>query len=597
MEGIALTSERNPMMRILGIHDGHTATACYFEGGTIKTTLSEERLTRVKGQGGFPSKSIEYLIDKGGISPKSLDKIALVGVIKPLVSIDQYKDGRQQYFPHIAKLFPGNPRFLIRTFVTLASKARLREPSLISHLRRAGLEVDKVEVVEHHQAHAATAYYLSPFHTQGVKTLVITLDGSGDGLSGTVSIVDERGAWQRVREISTFDSLGTVYSRVTQYLGMKPWEHEYKLMGMAPYVSGDHGLKAKKVMEHYIRLGPDGLGFRNSTRLWGNSLLKRMEKDLRGFRFDAVSAGVQMIHEELVVTLIRNWLRKTGIRQLAVAGGCFMNVKANKLLAELQECEQLFVMPSCGDESCAIGAAVWSYVGLAHQGHGAIQPLKDLYWGPQYSDGEVEDALKEFSDLIDFRKSQDVERDSARLLAEHKIIGRMSGRMEWGARALGNRSILANPSQLQNLRKLNAAIKMRDFWMPFAPSILWERREDYAILHRDTGSYYMTMAYDSTPKAREHLIAALHPYDFTMRPQFVKEDHNPKYYKLLTEFKALTGIGGVLNTSFNLHGWPIICSPQDAVRTLVNSGLDYVTINNYIIWKKSDLPVGLRSAP
>jgi carbamoyltransferase len=133
--------------------------------------------------------------------------------------------------------------------------------------------------------------------------------------------------------------------------------------------------------------------------------------------------------------------------------------------------------------------------------------------------------------------------------------------------------------------------------MPFAPSILWERREDYAILHRDTGSYYMTMAYDSTPKAREHLIAALHPYDFTMRPQFVKEDHNPKYYKLLTEFKALTGIGGVLNTSFNLHGWPIICSPQDAVRTLVNSGLDYVTINNYIIWKKSDLPVGLRSAP
>jgi len=293
-----------------------------------------------------------------------------------------------------------------------------------------------------------------------------------------------------------------------------------------------------------------------------------------------------MLHENLIVSLIRNWLRKTGIRNLAVAGGCFMNVKANKLIAETDECDELFVMPSCGDESCAIGASIWCHIKNDREKKNKIEPIKDLYWGPEYIDSEVKDAMSRFSDSIDFRTCNDIEKESAELLAGHKIIGRMSGKMEWGARALGDRSIIANPKRLQNLRKLNAAIKMRDFWMPFAPSILWERREEYAVLFNDFDSYYMTMAYDSTPLAREQLIAALHPYDFTMRPQFVKQEHNPKYHRLISEFEKLTGIGGVLNTSFNLHGSPIVCSPQDALQTLLDSDLDYVTINDYLIWKR-----------
>lgn len=209
-----------------------------------------------------------------------------------------------------------------------------------------------------------------------------------------------------------------------------------------------------------------------------------------------------------------------------------------------------------------------------------------LYWGPDFSDIEIEQTLQRYSDSISFERSGDIEQKSAQLLAEHKIIGRMSGRMEWGSRALGNRSIIAGAGRLQNIRKLNAAIKMRDFWMPFAPSIRWERRHDYAEIKKEIPAFHMVMGFDSTPLAQEHLIAALHAYDFSMRPQFVKNDHNPKYHRLLTEFEKLTGIGGVLNTSFNLHGWPIVCSPDDAVTTFLKSDLDYLIINDYLIWKR-----------
>jgi len=575
-------------VRVLGIHDGHTATACYLEDGRLLDALSEERLTQVKGQGGFPALSISHILESRALKGGDVDRIALVGYLKPLTSIAQYRSGRQRYFPFLVKLYPGDVRKLIMRYVRWGKARRLKNAALVDSLCRFGLSLDRIDLVEHHQAHAATAYYLSSFAQGGKKTLVVTLDGSGDGLCGIVSVVDERGSWTRLKDISTFDSLGMLYSRVTQYLGMKPWEHEYKLMGMAPYVSEERARKVRDVFAGYLRLSQDGLGLANCSRLWGNSMLDRMYCDLRGERFDSVAAGAQLLHEELVVALVRNWLRKTGIGCLAVAGGCFMNVKANKLLMELPECKEIFVMPSCGDESCAIGGAIWAYLHAKGQAQPQVPPLGDLYFGPQYTSQQVSDAIAGFGARIRFRRSEDVEAESARLLAEHKIIGRLSGRMEWGARALGNRSILANPSRLQSIRRLNAAIKMRDFWMPFAPSILFERRREYAVMPTEFASFHMTMAYDSTPAAREHLVAALHPYDFTMRPQFVTAEHNPKYHRLLSEFEKLTGIGGVLNTSFNLHGWPIICSPKDAINTLLNSALDCVTLEDYVVQRASD---------
>lgn len=573
-------------MQILGIHDGHTATACLLIDGTIRAALSEERLSGVKGQGGFPAQAVEKIARQNGLRVPEVDRVALAGRVTPLTSIDQYREGRQRYFPVLLRAYPADPRSLIRAYLRICASRRLRTPDLTRALQALGIPPERILLVDHHQAHAATAYYLSPFQAHEQSVLVVTLDGSGDGLSGTISVVDERGAWRRLKAISTFDSLGMVYSRATQYLGMKPWEHEYKLMGMAPYVEKTQAERAFAVFKRYLRLSPDGLGFCNPTRLWGNSLLKRMRRDLQGLRFDAVAAGVQMLHERMTLALMRNWMQRTGIPRIAVAGGCFMNVKANKLIAELEECAEVFIMPSCGDESCALGAALWCYAQMPEGREKPPTPLETPYWGPESSSSEIQQALAAFADRIVWRECADVEQESAQLLSRHKIVGRLCGKMEWGARALGNRSILANPSRPQNLRRLNAAIKMRDFWMPFAPAILWERRHDYAVITKGITASFMTLAHDSTPLAREHLIAALHPYDFTMRPQFVRQEHNPEFHRLISEFQKHTGIGGVLNTSFNLHGFPIVCTPQDAIRTLLRSELDCVTLEDILVWKK-----------
>lgn len=574
------------LMKVLGIHDGHTSTACLLEDGKILAAVSEERMTNTKGKGGFPEKSVAYILKHHNLDCRDIDQIALVGHIRPLENTEDYQRGRQKYFPTIIKYLPVDPRFIIAAFVRCKKRQRLNARDLVSSFDALSIPMSRIKVIEHHQTHAATAYYLSLFQGRGEKVLVITLDGSGDGLSGTVSIVSEDGQWQRVRGISTFDSLGIVYSRVTQMLGMKPWEHEYKLMGLAPYAPKEAALRCLQILKSGLDVTDDGLGLRNKTRLWGNSLLAQMHKDFMGHRFDAVAAGVQLLHEDIVVKLARNWIKETGVRKVAVAGGCFMNVKANKLILEMPECEHLFVMPSCGDESCAIGAALWTYEQRRKHTDPPIQPLESVYLGPEYSREDIEDAVQSASDKVASRVSENIELESAKILAEHKIIGRLAGRMEWGARALGNRSILANPSRVDNIRKLNVAIKLRDFWMPFAPSILWEMRRDYAVYKKDIHSYFMTLTYDSTQLAREHLIAALHPYDLTMRPQFVKKEHNPHYYALLSYFKELTGIGGILNTSFNLHGFPIVNTPGEAIRTFLNSDLDYLTINDHLVWKR-----------
>lgn len=573
-------------MKIIGIHDGHTATACYLKDGKVITALSEERLTRKKGQGGFPLAAIRHILEQEDLSPEEIDIIALTGFLKPLTTTDEYQTGRQKYFPKFIKMYPGDPRKIIDFVVSQGEKHRLHDKELLSDLAEAKLPVEKIQLVEHHQAHAATAYYFSPFYQNSTPTLVVTMDGSGDGLAGTVSLVDSQGNWTRLKNISSFDSLGMVYSRVTQYLAMKPWEHEFKLMGMAPYASPSYAEKVFNILNDILRLTDDGLSFENTKKIWGNSLLEHLQQKLKLHRFDAVAAGVQLLHERLLVPFIDNWTLKTGARQVAVAGGCFMNIKANKLIMELSSVKDIFVMPSCGDESCAIGACLWEHSQSRISANKKIDSLQGLYWGQEFSDQSIEGVLEKHSSEIEYKISTDIEEESATLLAQHNILGRLSGRMEWGSRALGNRSIIANASRLENIRKLNAAIKMRDFWMPFAPSIKWERRHDYALITKDIPAYHMVMGFDSTPLAQKHLIAALHPYDYSMRPQFVRKEHNQKYHRLLSAFEKITGAGGLLNTSFNLHGWPIVCSPEDAISTFLRSDLDYVTLNDYLVWKK-----------
>jgi carbamoyltransferase len=295
--------------------------------------------------------------------------------------------------------------------------------------------------------------------------------------------------------------------------------------------------------------------------------------------------------ETFLTKWVRNAIAETGIRKIACSGGIFMNVKANKLLLELDEVADMFVFPSCGDETNAVGAAYWVHA-QERQRKGQpvdIEPLSDLYWGKGYSNDEIEGAISEyrFSHKVRVETPRDIEFRVAEALASGCVVARCSGRMEFGARALGNRSILANPADSNVVKIINEMIKQRDFWMPFAPSVNAERTRDYIRKPKDIPAPYMTFCFDSAPEKVSVFAAGVHPYDGTARPQEVTAEHNPRYHRLIQYFGELTGEEIILNTSFNLHGFPVVYTPQQALATLDNSGLQHLALGDFLISKKN----------
>jgi carbamoyltransferase len=571
-------------MNILGIHDGHTATACLVTDGEIVAMASEERFNRKKSWGGVPQRATEWVLQSTHTDPSTIDAVAVPSLVQPLTEFSISKNFPPNPMTPLVRLVP-NRLLASETIVPLYVNLMRRRRDLQSiHQLLTPLRVprERIVQVEHHLAHAAASYYLSPFAAEDTETLVITLDGSGDGLCGTVNVAHGRRIERRLA-LSSYHSLGMIYSIVTQYLGMKPNEHEYKVMGLAPYAPEEMAERARRVFARYLNLSADGLRIVNTSGVFGPNFFKRLERDLWGMRFDAVAAGLQQRLEEIVVAFTRNWIKRTGIRTLAVGGGIFMNVKLNMLLQASPEVERICFMPSGGDESIAAGAALQV---ASERGEPIIQPLRGLYFGPEFSASDIETTLRAYGERVCWERIADPEAKAAELLTQGHIIGRCAGRMEWGARALGNRSILADGRDLSVIRQINAAIKQRDFWMPFAPSILWERRHDYLVNPRDADAPYMILAFPSTPLAQQHLRAALHQYDLSCRPQLVRAEFNPRYHRLLTEWERLTGCGGLLNTSFNLHGEPIVCTPTDAVETLLRSEIDDVMIEDYWVKRK-----------
>jgi carbamoyltransferase len=377
-------------------------------------------------------------------------------------------------------------------------------------------------------------------------------------------------------------SLGEIYQHTTKYMGMKPLEHEYKVMGLAPYASPDATDRAYKVVEKFAAV-KDDLTFETDVSSW--ALEGHLERMLKGQRFDGIAGAVQRLVEERVTQWIRMAVARTGITDVAFAGGVFLNVKLNMFITSMPELTSVYFAPSPGDESNGMGAC---YFGHRHLGGKNPHPVKDLYLGPSFTDEEIEVALKERGcyGRYNVERFDDIDGTVADLLANNKIVARFAGRMEWGARSLGNRAILSNASHMDNMRTINDAIKMRDFWMPFAPTILKSREDDYIVNERHIPAPYMILAFMSKPLAKKEIVAAIHPYDYTCRPQSLEEDWNTGYYRVLKEFESRTGIGGVMNTSFNLHGEPIVCSPQDAIHTIDDSGLEYLALGNYLLRKK-----------
>lgn len=574
------------MTVIIGLHDGHNAAAALLDKGRIVAAVQEERLTRVKNQSGIPYYAISHLLTFADIPFSDLSKAAVNGTYATYDHWDREL---------LLEKYEQSGRFLERlkqplkgTFVDdIYRRRKMQHRARL--FAQIGLKNGRLISVEHHTAHAAAAYYGSGWKG---KVLILTCDGSGDRVSATVSI-GEGGQIRRIAEISENDSIGNLYSLVTYYLGMMPLEHEYKVMGLAPYVGDPERAKSE------ARLFSDLFEFdpRNPLvwrRLRGvppmSSAYELICKILYRRRFDLIAAGIQQFIEDMLTRWVRNCVRETGIHRVACSGGVFMNVKANKEILALPEVEELFVFPSCGDETNSIGAAYWVYAQECLRVNRPldIEPLGSLYWGQAFDDTEAEIALKEYKgqSRFHYKYVQDIERLTAETIAKGEVVARAKGRMEFGARGLGNRSILARADRMEIVRIINDMIKHRDFWMPFAPAVLAERAEDYYLKPKPMPAPYMIIAFDSRPAAYQRQLAVQHPYDHSVRPQEVSELDNPDFYRLIKHYEELTGEGILLNTSFNLHGYPIVYRPVEAIDVFDRSGLRYLALGNWWVWKE-----------
>ncbi len=586
-------------MRIIGIYPGHNATVGLFVDGVCRRILHEEKFTNVKNQGGFPDKALrEVLRELTGAPP---DAVVFPGRLmflhwagKPAAGVSMAVEGASQsrmrrlynwleYRTGWKWLFTGLRNTLLERVVT----PRAREAMLSLLESQYGLERRIVRFVDHHLCHALTPVFFHGLDGESEPLLLMTLDGDGDKACSKIYRFNPTNGKLDLLASSPFDaSPGLLYLRMTEFLGMKANEHEYKVMGLAAYVSEEkYYRRAYERLKPLIRVNQETLCFESPFNTNDAHLYYR--RWLVGERFDNLAAALQRVTEEVVTEWIRAAVRRTGLRRVCLSGGVFMNVKLNQRIMTMPEIERLHIMPSCGDESLVIGAAA-----AVSREHGErLTPIRSMYSGVEYEEDALSEKILALGRKWVVRRPDDIDMEIARLLAEFRIVALFRGAGEWGARSLCHRAVLGNASDFATFYEVNDAIKMRDFWMPFAPTILeewapryiagWDRYADKV----GSSTEYMILTFDSTPMARKHLRAAIHPKDHTLRPQIVGGDADPGIRRILKLYEALTGMGGVLNTSLNLHGYPLVGTVEQAMDTFEQSGLRYMAIGPYLVSK------------
>lgn len=566
-------------MLICGINASHTASAVLIRDGKVLSALQEERPTRIKNQSGYPGHAIARLLQIEGLEWNDVDAWVFGGfeTYSEIGLTEGDRSDRIRSYKFMLNPM-GQVKRVLRNTPLRAWLHRRRREGHIQQLLAKGVSRDRIHSIDHHRCHASTAYFglgADP------DVLVITVDGAGDSLCATVSIPEANGKLKRLATIGESHSIGNMWAVITALMSMVPMEHEYKLMGMAPYASGKRVDDAKVIFQS---------AFQSSDGVWRRApgtpdlmfSYNYWRKRLEFTRFDYICAGLQNFTEEFLTSWVRGWLKKTGRRKIRLSGGVFMNVKLNKTIGELPEVDDLFVFPSCGDETNAFGAA-WAFMADHDQAH-LIEPLKTLYLGPDPTAEEYERSLAKARELgWRVTTPASIEEAIADLLAEGQVVARASGREEFGARSLGNRAILADPSRSDVIRFVNQAIKSRDFWMPFAPSVMAEHADRYVHNPKRFDAPYMILAFDSVNTAE--VKAACHPEDATIRPQVVTKESNPSYHRVLEHFYNKTGRGAVLNTSLNIHGEPIVSSPEDAIDVMQRSGLIHLALGPHLISK------------
>lgn len=608
-------------MKILGISPlDKDATAALVEDGRVTWAIGEERLSRKKQHAGFPRRAIQMILERARISPNDIDHVVYSFLdadkeaelmrrnlasdwalnrsprkesLASLISAAQKRVTPRDFAVHGLKnametmvkpwwkntayqMFSGDGWLAdamnhrqFQQWIDNAVEAHQRyQQELIAGLKEFGLE-HKLERVEHHLTHVANAFYFSGFE----KALVVTLDGYGSGLSGTVTLADDKG-FQRLHRLETPTSLGTFYEAVTSALGFNPDRHAGKIVGLAAY--GDPDVLGP-VLHSLFEWQPDG-GFR-MRRASDVYLARHLATH---FPKIDVAAAYQRVLEDVVCRYVAHFVKQTGVDAVCLSGGVAANVKMNQRVFEIPGVKRIYIHQDMGDGGCGTGAAMLKAVRSGCKPY----PLPDAYLGPEYSEQQILDAMKAAE--LTYERHDDIEVQIARLIADDFVVGRFHGRMEYGPRALGNRSILYPARDPEVNQWLNHRLGRTEF-MPFAPVTLYEDRHK-CYKNIDGAEYaaqFMTITFDCTDFMKQNCPAAVH-VDGTARPQLITRECNPSYYRILSEYKKLTGVPSVINTSFNMHEEPIVCSPSDAIRAFQLGKLDYLAIGPYLV-KASDL--------
>lgn len=546
--------------------------------GKIIYAVDEERLSRIKSHPGFPKNSVERIVSEHG---DSIDAIAVGGIVSPFILA--------RAFRHLHKVESGvlsgksDIKSIISNFIKFKLKWSLikpdslwsipQRPFLIHLLKRdfpEKLRRKPLIFVDHHLAHASSAYFTSGRK----KVLCVTADGYGDGVSLTVNVC-ENGNIKRVYEIDARDSFGMFYSLITLILGFKSHMHEGKITGLAAYGNAED-VSVKFPFES------------NGRRIcymgeWGNGGIKKTAEKLRGYSREDIAAWLQNNLETEICRIVKRWVNETGIRDVVLAGGVFANVKLNRRICELPEVKSVYVFPDMGDGGLSVGAAlyVWSEKNKSQSSELRCQNLNHVYLGWEYSQKEIEMGLIKHG--LDYKFYREMEPRIAKLLSRGKTVARFTGKMEFGPRALGNRSILYQATDSTVNDWLNKKLDRTEF-MPFAPSTLLKHAglcyENYKkAMH---AAHYMTITFRCTDWMKKKCPGAVH-VDGTARPQLVGKKYSPSFYRIIDEYRKITGIPTIINTSFNMHEEPIVENPIDAIKAFVSAKLDYLAIGNYLI--------------
>ena len=565
-------------MILLGINNMHDASCALVIDGQIIAAAEEERFSRVKHTSGLPINAMRYCMEAAALKPGDLDVVIA------------------SWRPWVLKL---------RT--TLALRSALASPRIFQSkaargVRQMGHEWKElftlkrmlakilgtgsyeVRYLEHHLAHAASAFLCSPFD----EAAILTVDGAGE----EDSTVLWHGKGRQIRKLDSIQlphSLGQLYSATTAFLGFKVQEDEYKVMGLASMGAPKY---ASYLMENVVGLGPRGrfsirpyfLDYhlarsgqfsKEAQRLFGMPRAKEADIDER---HADVAASVQYVVEQALFHLLRHLHEQTQSPRLGLAGGVALNCTANGKIFSNTPFEQVFVQPAAGDNGTSLGAALyWANAGATR----ITVPLQHAYWGPSYDRARLESALRAagmpYTELAEEALIDQV----ARLIADGNVVGWFHGRMEWGPRALGARSLLADPRRVEIKEKINRIIKKREPFRPFAPSVLEERAADF--FERYEPSPFMLFTFPVKQSRRAAIPAVTHT-DGTARPQGVTEQGSPRYYRLIRRFGELTGVPVLLNTSFNVQE-PIVCSPEHALATFKSCEMNYLVLEDFLVTK------------